>query len=479
MMTDKIRARLAPLCGADSRLRLPCGAVLALLLAALLALHNVSSGPLGNLNDIGGWDNRALFIAMTACVHAAVLMAAAVMGRVSLPRMALRQLILTAGLYILLQGINQKTFAYVQQVQPIVRAMDSGGLAAGLAMGGNLSAPAMTLLYLVTRGPVYDMYLLKLLAIACLLGLALLAGRAADNGGLGLRAEVLMALTVILPQGFLNAACTAHIDIAAVLLLAVSLTLAFDRHPRYRAACMVFGASAALSGAVLYALPVFALLAAKKRIDRRWLAAACCLPFAACLPAAFAGMGAEAFSSLLRANFAVQDYAAGTPGLLSMLPRANPAQMPEMFVLSRIPSLDFETNAQQFYQQGHFEIMSMGLTLMGLALYMGACALVLRSNKPALHRTMILALSALMVCPAATTSCWLLLDVLCLYAVLSAPGLRLPACMVLFATAGGSCYPATGETLLPLFAASALCLAALCMLLDVIPMNRTQEAAHE
>lgn len=32
-------------------------------LSLLLALYNVGGGPLGNLNDIGGWRNRALYIA--------------------------------------------------------------------------------------------------------------------------------------------------------------------------------------------------------------------------------------------------------------------------------------------------------------------------------------------------------------------------------------------------------------------------------
>ena len=47
--------------------------------------------------------------------------------------------------------------------------------------------------------------------------------------------------------------------------------------------------------------------------------------------------------------------------------------------------------------------------------------------------------------------------------------------MVLFATAGGCCYPATGETMLRPFYAFALCAAALFMLLGVIPGAKTRE----
>ena len=69
------------------------------------------------------------------------------------------------------------------------------------------------------------------------------------------------------------------------------------------------------------------------------------------------------------------------------------------------------------------------------------------------------------------------MDIVCLYAILSEPKLRLPACLVLFATAAGSCYPMTEEVLLPMVYAFVLCLLAMCMLLDVIPMGK--EDAHE
>ena len=58
---------------------LPLGAALAAALSLLLALYNVGGGPLGNLNDIGGWRNRALYIALTAAVQLFVLLAAAML----------------------------------------------------------------------------------------------------------------------------------------------------------------------------------------------------------------------------------------------------------------------------------------------------------------------------------------------------------------------------------------------------------------
>jgi len=57
-------------------------------------------------------------------------------------------------------------------------------------MEHNMSAPMLALVYLITRGPVYDMYLLKLFSVCCYMTLALLVTRAADKKGFGVRAEV-------------------------------------------------------------------------------------------------------------------------------------------------------------------------------------------------------------------------------------------------------------------------------------------------
>lgn len=88
------------------------------------------------------------------------------------------------------------------------------------------------MLYAVTRGPIYDLYMLKLLCIVCFLALAVLAAYAADRHELGWRAEVLLTLCVILPQGFLAAGCAAQIEVLSALLLGISLTLLDEKkHP--------------------------------------------------------------------------------------------------------------------------------------------------------------------------------------------------------------------------------------------------------
>ena len=447
----------------------PLGIAAALLLSALFALYNVSSGPLRNLNDIGGWANRALFIGMTAGVHALALIAAALLHRGRLSRLLLRQVALTFGLMIFLLGINQKTFAYVEQVQPLVRAMDEGGLSVLAGLQTPLSAPALTLLYAVTRGPVYDMYMVKLLCTGCMMGLALLAMAVADRRGWGLRADVLLVLCLILPQGFLSAACAAQTDVVAVLLLGVSLALLWRSHPLASAVCA--GLAVALSGAALYALPVYAVAMRKGCFDLRHVGIALMVLLMACVPAVAAGMPVrQVLGSLLRANFSLPQYASGVPNLMGAFPRAAMEEMPEYFMLRQVPALDPVTNATIYYTQAHFTYIMRGMTLAGLALYAGLCAWIGRAEAMhPLRRALALALGALIVCPGVSMGAWLLIDVLCLYAVVTMPPLRLPACLVLFATAAGCCYPVTEEILLPTVAGFALCAVALCMLLGLVP----------
>ena len=151
----------------------------------LLALYNVVGGPLGNLNDIGGWRNRVLYIALTAAVQLFVLLAAALLYHERFWRLAVRQLLLTVGLVILLMGVNHKSYLFVEQMLPFIRRMDAAGLSAMNDMRLNLSAPAVTALYLLTRGPIYDMYMLRLACMGAFLLMAVLAARAADRRGAG------------------------------------------------------------------------------------------------------------------------------------------------------------------------------------------------------------------------------------------------------------------------------------------------------
>lgn len=457
----------------------------AVLIAGLLALYNVSSGPLHNLNDIGGWNNRALFILMTAAVHASMLVLCAGFCRVGLARTALRQVIVTAGFYIMLLAINHKTYYYVNVIQPVVRAMDGGGLAAGAAMDAGLSAPALLATYLITRGPVYDMYLLKLFAMACYLFSALLLVRFADRNGFGIRSEVLLALCLILPQGFMNAACSALPELAALALLGAAFTLAFGMDkPQQMASLACFGAACALCGACLYALPVYGWMAYQKKIKAKQLLLVPAVMLALCLPVIFAGAPViKAIVSLFEANFGLPPYAGGAPGLFHIIPRAVVEETPQYApILRHLPQLDLITHEQQFYTQEHFAAVMHGMTLAAFAAYMGLCAWVWNSEKQStLRRIMAVVLGALVFCPNVTAGAWLAVDLLCLYALLAAPKLRIPACMVLFATACSSVYPMTEEVMLPMIYAFALCLLALLMLTGVIPMNQEdwEEKAHE
>ena len=459
-----------------TRHKIVFSALLALALSGVLALYNVASGPLSNLNDIGGWSNRALFIAMSAFVQVSLLMGCALLSGVRFSRVALRQVILTAGYFILLIAINQKSYLYVNALLPLVRAMDEG-FAAGMQAEAYLSAPAKLLVYAITRGPVYDMYLLKLFAIACYAALALLITRAADWNALGIRAEVLLALCMILPQGFMNAACSAMAaELAALLLLGIALTLRFGcEKPKALAAAVCYGAACALCGACLLALPAMI----EKKDWKRQAGVIAGVMLAACVPAMLGGMPpAKAVGSLLGAALGTPVYAGGAVGIANLIPRAVVEEIPQYAaILRHLPQIDAVTNGQMHYTQAHYEYVMRGFAWAGIAAYAGLCALMRRAEgKTALHRALALTLGALIVSQGVTSGAWLAVDIVCLYAILSEPKLRLPACLVLFATAAGSCYPMTEEVLLPMVYAFVLCLLAMCMLLDVIPMGK--EDAH-
>lgn len=476
-----IADRISAFRGWITRHRVLLGALTALAMAALLAVYHVSSGPLENMNDIGGWTNRAMFIAMTAAVHAGVLIACAALSRCSFARVVLRQAILTAGLYIMLLAINQKTYAYVQVMLPAVRAMQSGGFAAGMALETGLSAFALTMLRLLSATPVYPMYMMKLLAIASMLSICLMMMRAAERNGLGIRTEVLLALCVILPQGFMNAAATALTDVTAVALMMGALTLYFGcDNPKKIAAAAAYGLACAVSGVCLYALPVFALAAYRDRGFKKTVPVFVLVWIGAALPAVIGGAPVlSALSGLVHANFAAPAYASGSVGVFNVIPRALATEIAQYAAtLRHLPALDLATHNQEFYTQEHFVIVTRGVMLAGLAAYTGALALMYRSEKPMFERTLVLVLAALIVCPGATSGAWLLCDVLCLYAILAQPKLRLPACLALFATAAGSCYPMTEEVMLPMVYAFALALCALLMLLGVVPNGR-EEKNHE
>lgn len=439
------------------------GLLLAALLSGGIALYHVSSGPLSNLNDIGGWNNRLLMIVLTAAVMLLVLSSAVFLHQRSFSRLALRELILTAGMMILLLGINQKTFVYSRQVQPIVRLMDEAGLQAMAGVKTNLSAPALTLLYLITRGPIYDMYLVKLLCIAAFMGLGILAVHAADERGWGLRAEALMTLCLILPQGFMSAGCAAQLEIVSALLLGISLTLlAQNRHPL--ACALTFGGAFALCGAALYALPFY--VCGEKKLKPIHLTAALGFALMLCVPAVIDGVPAgKAFLSLVRANLALPEYASGVPNAMSIISRAPVEEMPQYFLLRQIPELDTVTNFPQYFTQAHYAVLVRGVTLAALSAYVGLCAVKL----PPVRRAFMLAVAAMFVCPGAGAGFFLALAVFCMYVIFAEPELRIPACLVLFATAGGLAYPVTQEVLLPLAAGAGLVGAALCMTLGILP----------
>ena len=175
-----------------------------------------------------------------------------------------------------------------------------------------------------------------------------------------------------------------------------------------------------------------------------------------------------ALASLLRANLSLPEYASGSPNLVSMFPRYAMEEMPEAFILGRLPNIDAEKNFSPYYTQQGFEAIMRGMALACLALYgMAAAFLSGRKGMSGTARALALSLAACLLCPGVTAGAWLLPCAIGLLAIVTEPQLRLASCAVLFATAGAAAYPVTGEILLPMVAALALCLLALFDLLGM------------
>ena len=225
--------------------------------------------------------------------------------------------------------------------------------------------------------------MLKLLCIVCFLALAVLAAYAADRHELGWRAEVLLTLCVILPQGFLAAGCAAQIEVLSALLLGISLTLLDEKkHPL--AAMLLYGAAAAVSGAALYAIPLVCWLSGRDSVKPVHIAAGCAVVLLACVPAIIGGMPAgKAFASLLNVPFALPEYAAGVPNFASVFPRAAMEEMPEYFMLRQVPMLDSLTNASEFYTQTHFVELSHGMAFGALAAYIYCSNALMKADRAA------------------------------------------------------------------------------------------------
>ena len=439
------------------------GIALSLLIGAGVVFLNVSAGPLSNLNDIGGWRNRLLFLILCACAETLVQFLAVRLRPLSCGRMLLRQLLLACGLHIALLAINQKTYSYTAQLQPMIRAAEAGGLSALAGTDTAMSVPLLSLLYLLTRIPVYDMYLVKLLCIASYQVLALLFVHSMEESLPGLRAEALLLFTMILPQAFLSSACAAQADVFALLVFAAALL--FLQKGKMLPSAALFGLSSALCGVFLLAAPLFLLprsaghlrFSAEERgnltkNDINLMLTSACMAVVfyliPMLPAILSGYPTgRAIASPLNLFLGVPPYASGSPNLMALFPRAAAMEMPESFLLRRLPALDLETNASPFYTQTHFQILMRGLALTGFAGYAAASFYAVRRIR-GIRLAFILVSMALFAIPGGSMALWLASDLLGLALILTDRKMRLPSCLILFATAAGCCYPVTEEILI-------------------------------
>ncbi len=454
-----------------SRYKVLWGFACALVLSALVAVFNINDGPLRNLNDIGNWHNRQQFLIFSFAAQCLILSAAAFLHQEGAAKLLLKQLLLTFCFLLYLEAINQKSFDYVRHIQPVVRIMDSEGLSCLSSLETRMSSPALTLLYLVTRGSIYDMYLVKLFTILVYFLLCLTGQRAASDFLTPHRKDAMLVLLLILPQAFLCLACTGQIDVLAVLLLLLGMT----EHKRHSLISLIaFGLAAALTSASWLFLLAYALFTRKWRIQDT--AVVCLVVMLCCLPACIAGMPPQtALLSLLRAHTTLPEIASGAPNIVALIPYPEVEGIPEYGLLWAVPEIDAATNAFENYTMVHYAGMVAGYTVAGIAAYMALLMHLKNRKMDPLKRALVVATAALMATPNISISMWLAVAGICVAVLLACPEARLPACLLLFVTASGAIYPVTQETTFYPAWGCLVCLAALMMLMDVMPAVQRKE----
>lgn len=115
-----------------------------------------------------------------------------------------------------------------------------------------------------------------------------------------------------------------------------------------------------------------------------------------------------------------------------------------------------------------------GLSIAGLALYALAFVHVIRRRMSVPAQVFAISLAAMLVSPGATAGSWLIVAVAALYVILAEPGLRVPACVVVFSAMCAAAYPVTGEAMLPMEIALLLCLLAQFDLLGMFDANKKE-----
>ena len=444
----------------------------ALLMTGSALICNLLGGPLYNLNDMHTWQNRMLFTGMATFMHFSLLFFLVLESHKDIGHLLIRELTVTISLLIFFMAMNQKTFAYNFQIQPIVRAMDTRALTAIPEYRSGHSVPALTLYYLLTRGPIYDMYLAKLFCIGCYELLCISAAHIVrelpelSNRNKWLP-ECAMALALILPQGFLSAACAAQIEVAGVLLSVLAYIL-LERGNK--AGLILYGAGASVCTGLWLLIPIVSLFYKKWNLKIADILMMVIAAVVCCIPGAVAGSGWKAFSSLFSCLFEIPVAGSGVPSLVSFFPRAVLEEMPEYAYLRALPELDLITFAADNYKAPDYEILMHGLAFACLAVYMGMTAYLIREKRNE-RVTFILSLilTAFICAPCLTMGAWQLITVLCIFVIVYVPELRIPCAVVLFITAGGCGYPVTGEVMIKPVYISLIGLVALGMLLGFWP----------
>lgn len=238
-------------------------------LAAAFFLMNVNAGPLSQMDEIGGWGLRRLYLVLASGMLF-VALASTAFFRSTWGTYALRMMFLVLGAVMRFYAMDSYSPYFVENLSPVIKAL-SGGLAQGAAQGNAYTPLTLTLLYVLQKLPIFPMYLVKLLSIGGDLLLAQICCRGMEKYKGEIAGSVMLFFVLFCPSLFLGGAYGGTPDSLPLVCAALALYFAWEK--KGLLAGIAFGAGYALYPAMLMILPALGLVAGKDAGRRMALAA--------------------------------------------------------------------------------------------------------------------------------------------------------------------------------------------------------------
>ena len=241
---------------------------------------------------------------------------------------------------------------------------------------------------------------------------------------------------------------------------------------------VLFGMGAAICTSCWLLIPILILRKEHLRLGIHEAALMVLSAMLCCVPGAIFGSGAKAFFSLFSCMTSLPVAGSGVPGLVSFFPRAVMEEIPEYAYLRAVPALDMVSLSADNYKEIHYAILMHGISFANLAIYIGLSAYELKQRGSMICKILTLLLIAFICASSVTMGAWQIVSVLCVFAMVFEPVLRIPCGIILFATAGGCAYPVAGEIMIKPVYICILCIIAIGMLMELWP-GKGKQIKHE